>query len=169
MAECGWSSRCRWDRGKENIGAIIEQIDHYYDPATPSTLHRGSAITVSLCLLLFLFTFSAPLLTDPTFTFVFYMCVRERVLRTVGLNISGGMYENKLSMVSDLPFKSLKKKVCSTATQSMTCFAFSVCSYPWFKKLLTISERCGTTTSSSVHGMFFTRHASCCREMHIHM
>ena len=55
MAECGWASRCRWDRGKENIGAIIEQIDHYYDPATPSTLHRGSAITVSLCLLLFLF------------------------------------------------------------------------------------------------------------------
>ena len=53
MAECGWASRCRWDRGKENIGAIIEQIDHYYDPATPSTLHRGSAITVSFRLLLF--------------------------------------------------------------------------------------------------------------------
>ena len=127
-------------------------------------LLRSVCVCSSFC-----FALSAPLLTDPTFTFVFYMCVRERVLRTVGLNISGGMYENKLWMVSDLPFKSLKKKVCSTATQSMTCFAFSVCSYPWFKKLLTISERCGTTTSSSVHGMFFTRHASCCREMHIHM
>ena len=123
----------------------------------------------SVCCSFFFFAFSAPFSTDKTFTFVFYMCVRERVLRTVGLNISGGMYENKLWMVSDLPFKSLKKKVCSTATQSMTCFAFSVCSYPWFKKLLTISEKCGTTTSSSVHGMFFTRHASCCREMHIHM
>ena len=48
MRECGWSSRCRWDRGKENILAIVEQVNHWWDRSDDRTLHRGSAITVCL-------------------------------------------------------------------------------------------------------------------------
>jgi hypothetical protein len=41
----GWPSRGRWDKGSENKLAILDQIDHHYDEARPSTLKRGSAIT----------------------------------------------------------------------------------------------------------------------------
>ena len=41
----GWPSRGRWDKGTENRGAMLSLIDHHYDPARPSTLTRGSAIT----------------------------------------------------------------------------------------------------------------------------
>jgi len=44
--EHGWPSRTRWDRGKENILAILAQIEYHWDPENPATLKRGSAITV---------------------------------------------------------------------------------------------------------------------------
>jgi hypothetical protein len=47
MKECGWASRCRWDQGRENIGAIMEQIKYNYKEDNPASLYRGSAITVS--------------------------------------------------------------------------------------------------------------------------
>ena len=41
----GWPSRCRWDKGTENRGAIREQINRHLDPLRPETGRRGSAIT----------------------------------------------------------------------------------------------------------------------------
>ena len=41
LALIGFFSDCQ-----ENMGAIEAQIRHWYNPADPSSLHRGSAITV---------------------------------------------------------------------------------------------------------------------------
>ena len=41
LALIGFLTDCQ-----ENMGAIEAQIRHWYNPADPSSLHRGSAITV---------------------------------------------------------------------------------------------------------------------------
>lgn len=43
--QTGWASRVRVDKGTENVGLMLRQVERHYDPADPSTLTRGSAIT----------------------------------------------------------------------------------------------------------------------------
>lgn len=106
MAECGWASRCRWDRGKENLGAILEQVNHCWDPDDERTLRRGSAITVRASF----FVCAATSGNDPDLPF-FVSLLRARALTTVGLNTCGGTPTPTLSLHL-FPIPSLSLHVC---------------------------------------------------------